>query len=91
MGEISEVKCQCKAYQVCVQCKDEKPSMHVGAQPRLGIVINLDDLESLLREFIRDSKPDLSQQLLLSTFLLWVNNKMKEQLNGTQSNRVSQP
>lgn len=52
--------------------------------PRLGIVINLDDLEPLLREFIRESKPDLSQQLLLSTFLLWVNNKMKEQSHGTQ-------
>lgn len=53
-------------------------------KPRLGIVINLDDLEPLLREFIRESRPDLSQQLLLSTFLLWVKNKTKEQSNGTQ-------
>lgn len=52
--------------------------------PRLGIAINLDDLKPLLREFIRESKPDLSQQLLLSTFLLWVKNKTKEQSNGTQ-------
>lgn len=53
----------------------------VATSPRLGIVINLDDLETLMREFVTETKAadgdDDLTALTLSLFLKWTQRKVK--------------
>lgn len=54
--------------------------------PRLGIAIDLDALDALVREFIAehenvadDDDDGLFQRILLSTFILWVRRRQERQ------------
>jgi hypothetical protein len=48
---------------------------------KLAIVINLDHLQQLQREFILDTNADLGQQLTLSLFLSWAMKRQKQETN----------
>lgn len=58
----------------------------VVSQQRLGITINLDELESLMRAYCADSydgdKGDLQRRLTLSGFVAWVRQRRIEQLRA---------
>lgn len=57
-------------------------------KPRLGILIDLADLERLMKRYAEEELTDgddgvmLLRYLYLSHFLLWLTNKHKEQANG---------
>jgi hypothetical protein len=47
-----------------------------------GILANWQTIDRLMREFIRERRCDLHQQLLLSEFLIWA--RHKENINGKE-------
>lgn len=62
-----------------------KITVEPATSPRLGIAINLKELEVLMKEYSADVPQDLSQSLTLSLFLQWLINKQKEnEADGTQ-------
>lgn len=56
---------------------------NVSTAPRFGVAIKLNDLDALLKQFVKESQPSLLTQLHLSTFLIWLKKKMEENTNGT--------
>jgi len=59
-----------------------------GLLPKLAIVIDLDQLRGLMREFIDEQKRDYPEQheteLAFEVFLQWLRKKRQETANGNQ-------